>query len=95
MALLEPLHVDVLASLHCALQHHRLLLLHLLDDRPLPDDGGDLNVEGEVGVDLSVFVADNTLVEAGVLRSRILGEENYETETEPSEVNIVNLRLAG
>ena len=90
MALLEPLHVDVLASLHCALQHHRLLLLHLLDDRPLPDDGGDLNVEGEVGVDLPVFVADDTLVEAGILRSRILTRKTVRQ----SQVNIVNLQTA-
>ena len=90
MALFEPLHVDVLASLHSALQHHRLLLLHLLDDRPLPDDGGDLNVEGEVGVDLPVFVADDTLVEAGILRSRILTRKTVRQ----SQVNIVNLQTA-
>jgi len=71
LALLEPLHVDVLASLHCALQHHRLLLLHLLDDRPLPDDGGDLDVEREVGVDLAKLVADHALVHACILGSRV------------------------
>ena len=34
--LLEPLDVDVLGSLDGALQHHRLLLLNLLDDWSLP-----------------------------------------------------------
>jgi len=71
LALLEPLHVDVLASLHRALQHHRLLLLHLLDDRPLPDDGGDLDVEREVGVDLAKLVADHALVHPCVFWSRV------------------------
>ncbi len=37
-----------------------------------PDYRGDLNVEGEVGVDLAVLVVDDALVESGILGSRIL-----------------------
>jgi len=69
--LLEPLDVDVLGALDGALQHHRLLLLNLLDERPLPDNGGDLDIEREVGIDLSVLVIHDTLVQAGILGSWI------------------------
>ena len=62
LALLEPLDVNVLGALDGALKHDRLLLLDLLDDRPLADHGGHLDVEGQVGVDLTVFVADDTFV---------------------------------
>ena len=37
-----------------------------------PNDGRHLDVEGEVGVDLAILVAHDALVEAGILRGRIL-----------------------
>ena len=37
-----------------------------------PENGRHLDVEGEVGVDLAILVAHDALVEAGILRGRIL-----------------------
>ena len=40
----------------------------------VPDDGRDLDVEGEVGVDLPELVAHDTLVEPSVLRRGVLDQ---------------------
>ena len=72
MSLLEPLDVNVLGALDGALKHDRLLLLDLLNNRPLADHWGHLNVEGQVGVDLPVFVINDTFVQASILGSWVL-----------------------
>ena len=72
MPLLEPLDVNVLSALDGALEHNRLLLLDLLNNRSLADHWGHLDVEGQVGVDLPVFIIHDTFVKASILGSWVL-----------------------
>merc|ERR1712106_2004 len=79
-ALFEPLDINILSSLDCALKHYGFPLFPPLDAGHFPDYRCNLNIEIEIGIDFSKFVVDSTLVETSILRSRILQKKtcNYQ-----------------